>query len=569
MSSNYLLELSFPDIEYRPMESQWTLAPLLYLRGARLSTSAAIELITQGALGPLLSERAPLLGKFHETIRNRLAKGAAKSSVKTAIMILRQFYSWNDDNNSNPTEQNIIQLYIAWTDHLLARVRIHKNIKQRTARDQAVTVSRIIEDALAIDFQPVGRSRLPKKKSSAGGLGNTTEKTNLHDAFAFGHMLLDIANTLTSDVIEGDLPVKIKLRTGQVLEEWCWLAPPERVKGLTTKGRATNKILKNRAALIADTSWRTRHPLINLRINAELFIFISQTQMNLAQAKNLLVGKFSYKSHLDGYQVRRTYKNRRAGEVEFFIYKEFRVHFENYLKWRSHYFGNNVDGLLFPFTSFTDTTPHTAATFTRIFERCKKLGLTYFGPRALRTIKINWLARRSNNTELIAELAQHTVKTLVDIYDKPNYQAALSEITLFNKSVENTLPASGPGQCSKVDPTKTPDAPPHSPNPNCTNPAGCLFCVYNLDIDDMDHVWSLASYRHLKTLELSRYRQTIIREDEHPVLISIKKLTDKLNLFKASSLARSRWVSEALDRLKEGKYHPKWEGFIRLLELGI
>ncbi|MCQ4284811.1 site-specific integrase [Stutzerimonas stutzeri] len=569
MKNNHLPDLSFQDIEYRPTESQWSLAPLLYRGGSSLPADKAIGLIKNEKLGPLLSERTSLVILFHEVLINRLAKGAARGSVKTAIMLLRQFYSWNDNNKSSPTEQNVLQLYIAWTDNLLARLRISRNIKQRTARDQAVAVSRIIEEALTLDFQPINSSRLPKKKASAGSLGSTTDKVNLQEAFAFGHMLLDIASTLTIEIIEGELPVKIILRTGQVLEEWCWLAPPEKIKGLAAKGKVRENILTNRAARIADTSWRTRHPLINLRVNAELFIFISQTQMNLAQAQKLRVGKFSYKSHLDGYQVRRIYKNRRAGEVEFFIYKEYRAHFEKYLKWRSHYFGNDPDGLLFPFTSFTAAAPHTVVSFTRISDKCKKLGLTYFGPRALRSIKINWLARRSNNTELVAQLAQHSEKTLVNIYDKPNYQAALSEITLFHKNFENTLPAPGPGICSKSEPQGIPGIAHNSPKPNCINSAGCLFCIYNLDIDEMDHVWSLASYRHLKTLELSRYRQTILKEEEHPALITIQKLNDKLNFFRTSSLVRSTWVSEAMDRIKEDKHHPKWEGFIKLLELGI
>lgn len=567
MNKDHLHELSFRDIEYRPMESQWSLAPLMFAGGAKIPPSAAIKLINTGKLGPILPKRAPLILKFHESLTNKIARGAAKSSVKTAIMILRQFYIWNDDNKTDPTETNILELYVAWTDHLLARLRIHRNIKLRTARDMAVAISRMIEDALEINFQPISSSRLPKKKTSSINVNNTSEKTNLQEAIAFGHMLLDISNALTIDAIEGELPVKIRLSSGTILEEWCWLAPPEKIKGLAREGKYKQTILDNRAARIADTSWRTRHPLINLRINTELFIFISQTQMNLAQAQRLQVSKFSYKSHLNGYQIRRMYKNRRAGEVEFFIYKEYRSHFERYLEWRHHYFSSGKDGLLFPFTSFNDKTPHTVNTFTRIQEKCKKLGLTYFGPRALRSIKINWLARRVNDIEVTAELAQHSVETLVKIYEKPNYQAALSEITRFHKNVENTFPASGPGKCLKADPNRVPKAPQHSPTPNCINSAGCLFCIYNLDIDELDHVWSLTSYRYLKTLELCRYRQIILREDEHPVLLTIQKLNEKLEFFEKSSFARSAWASEATARVKENKHHPKWEGFIKLLEL--
>src|SRR3546814_1685373 len=77
-------------------------------------------------------------------------------------------------------------------------------------------------------------------------------------------------------------------------------------------------------------------------------MFISQTGMNLAQAHNIKVGDFHYSSYLDGYQVRRRYKARRHGDVEFYIYEDYRAHFERYLEWRRAIFPDDSDGLMFP-----------------------------------------------------------------------------------------------------------------------------------------------------------------------------------------------------------------------------
>ena len=66
--------------------------------------------------------------------------------------------------------------------------------------------------------------------------------------------------------------------------------------------------LAARAAHDADRTLRTRFPIVNLRIESELLMFIAQTGMNLQQAHTLRVEQFHYTSHLDGYQVR-TYKN--------------------------------------------------------------------------------------------------------------------------------------------------------------------------------------------------------------------------------------------------------------------
>jgi hypothetical protein len=121
---------------------------------------------------------------------------------------------------------------------------------------------------------------------------------------------------------------------------------------------------------------RTRHPLFNLRIEAELLIFIAQTGMNLAQANQLTVGKFTYQSYEEGYKVRRIYKNRRQGEVEFTVYSEYRIHFETYLKWRSAILEGLDDERLFPLTTpgrrrAPDASPH----FASIRKRCQLAGV--------------------------------------------------------------------------------------------------------------------------------------------------------------------------------------------------
>ncbi|MBM9995365.1 site-specific integrase, partial [Pseudomonas aeruginosa] len=105
--------------------------------------------------------------------------------------------------------------------------------------------------------------------------------------------------------------------------------------------------LAARAAHDADRTLRTRFPIVNLRIESELLMFIAQTGLNLQQAHTLRVEQFHYTSHLDGYQIR-TYKNRREGEVLFEIFASYREWFERYLEWRSEWFPNEPDGLLFP-----------------------------------------------------------------------------------------------------------------------------------------------------------------------------------------------------------------------------
>jgi hypothetical protein len=213
---------------------------------------------------------------------------------------------------------------------------------------------------------------------------------------------------------------------------------------------------------------------VNLRIEAELLILIAQTGMNLTQAANLKLGRFSYQSHLNGYQVRRLYKNRRKGEVEFEIYSAYRDHFERYLAWCRELLPNDDTNRLFPFVVLRGEPIAHSRDFILVRRQCRQLG----------------------------------------------------------------------------------------------SPAGCLFCGHHRDIDSADHVWSLCSYRYLKSLEVARIRPCKADDPtEHPALAVMQRIDDKLRFFQASSTVRHYWVQEAHARVAEDEHHPRWDGFIALAEL--
>ncbi|MCY6488052.1 hypothetical protein, partial [Actinobacillus pleuropneumoniae] len=80
------------------------------------------------------------------------------------------------------------------------------------------------------------------------------------------------------------------------------------------------------------------------------------------------------------------------------------------------------------------------------------------------------------------------------------------------------------------------------------SPAGCLFCVHQRDIDGFDHVWSLASYRHLKSLEMTRYRSDA--DECPPAALVVARATAKLRAFEDSSEICAAWVQEAQARME-------------------
>lgn len=568
MAEPTIPDLTFPRNTYGKFETPWDLRPLIYRGGAGTNIREVADRIAQGHLGAPMEERIPLVIRLHEHLEGNLAGGISRLTIKSRIATLRNFYTWTDVTGRSATLDLVEQNYIEYSEHLLHRVRTSGDMREHIAYSYASLLSCMLNDVLQLKIGLLAKTRLSKPKGRRRVLGAQADKQNLEHTAAFGHFLLDITDALTVENIRGTLPVTIRFRSGQVLEEWCYLAPPSDVKSLThpTHRRA---VLRRRAAWEADTSSRTRHSVINLRIEAEMLIFIAQTGMNLSQAKALTMGKFRYQSHLDGYRVYRVYKGRRGGEVAFEIYSEYRALFERYLQWREIILSTDNDDRLFPFVCVREAT-RTYVDFQAIQIRCKRLGVPCFRPRKLRRTRVNWLLRRSRDPRLTAEMNQHSQETLLRIYDQPHQQAAVAEISRFFSATDPAIGVAmpGPGSCAGGTPRDESGAPSHAPAPDCVSPAGCLFCDHHRDIDAEDHVWSLATYRHFKSLELVQYRAPAKAAAVHPVVAAIDRVTSKLKYFEASSEVRAFWVREALARVDEGDYHPKWDGFIQLMDLG-
>jgi integrase len=408
---------------------------------------------------------------------------------------------------------------------------------------------------------------MPVKQSRVRGV--QADKQNLTDTFEFGHMLLDISDGLSIAALWGALPLRIQLRSGQELVDWSGLMPPEgsvAANPLTAGQRkGAQKSKKKRAAYENDRTLDTRTSLVNLRIEAELLLFIGQTGMNRGQAHQLKIRHYSYKSAINGYEVR-DYKHRRQGEVMFEIFSEYRTVFERYLAWRREVFPNDKQGLLFPLIRISRAEDE-APNFDRMRKTCKKLGIPFISPRHLRNTRVNWLLRRSRDSDVTADIAQHYKQALHQIYEEPSLQVAMTEVARFWLNSDPALPSPAPGVCDGV-PVPMAGIPSKAPKPDCLRPSGCLWCDHHRDIDSQDYVWSLSCMRHLKSLALSGFRPPEGESTNDPayhVQLTLDRLTTKLQWFKQSNELRHGWVAEAYLRIDEGDYHPHWGYLIESL----
>ena len=338
--NNSKFDLTFPMLEYGTSETPWDLQPWLFLGGAGAKVKYVHQQISRGDLGSPLLERLELVKRLHEHITDDLIGGGSRFSALNKIQALRKLFAWVDLENVHFSLDTAASIFIRWTNHLLQCHKYRPNFSDGSLYDLTRLTATMLDRVLNRQASLSKSTRIRKPRNKAKVQTSKADKQNLQITFTFGHVLADICETLTWERIMAPLPVCVSLHSGQVLELWSGYLNPKKAAMRNTKPKSQvqiNASLVARNAHDEDRTLQTRFPIVNLRIECELLMFISQTGLNLQQAHTLRIDQFHYTSHLDGYQVR-TYKKRRGGEVLFEIFTSYREWFERYIKWRSEWF---------------------------------------------------------------------------------------------------------------------------------------------------------------------------------------------------------------------------------------
>ena len=373
MSNLTSSDLTFPMLEYGKNETPWDLAPLLYSGGAAAKVKTVRSEIMSGTFGDPLLERSELVNRLHDCLTDDLAGGGSRFSANNKIGALRKFFQWVDQCERPLSIDTVVEAYLRWAEHLLQRHRVDGYLTALSLYDIASLTATMLDRVLGRSSTLLYSTRIRKPRGKAKMSSGCADKQSLEDSFAFGHFLTDICESLSYEATTGRLPVLVSLRSGQQQEFWCKSRQSTRRKNLSNP-RAIKTIARNVELRSSDTSIGTRHSVVNLRIEAELLMFIAQTGLNLSQAHKLRMDQFNYTSHLDGYQVR-TYKNRRGGEVLFEVFSSYRDWFERYIEWRNAWFPDDCDGLLFPLVRLGGRLALEAPQFTALGRTCAELGV--------------------------------------------------------------------------------------------------------------------------------------------------------------------------------------------------
>ena len=557
------LDLTFPEIPLGEKETPFSLEPLLYQGGATVVRSDAQRAIKEGLLGGVVSHRRELVQLCHECIAMKMVGGGSVVTARSEIKTLESFfmYAENRPGGGELSLTGVQEEFLSWTEWLLHRHLVNKELRATSIYVMARRVASILDYALGRPTPLIELARIREPKPNRGA---TLEQKDLEATFSFGHLLQDLCDGLTLQVVHGPQPTQIPRQVGQPLILSGGF-PNDGVAFSAKTALSAIRAAQLQSPYHECRSSRGQAVFINTRIEAEMMMFIGQTSMNVGQVTTLQLRHFCYSSDIDGYRVR-DYKNRRNGEVLFEIFKEYRVHFERYLKWRKTLFPDS--SLLFPFIRRgrrEDAPP----SFHNVQRACANAGVAWLPPAKLRNTRVNWLLRRSGDPDIVAEMAQHKKETLLRWYERPSHQRAVGEVTRFWRHADPQLrgkaktPSTAPGVCDG-EPSRS-NVPESAASPDCVRPSGCLWCDHHRDIDSLDHVWALASFRHLKILELSKQSHSN-GADARPADQTVSKISDKLSWFRESNSRRCSWVQEALDRVEEGRYHPDWQRLVASME---
>ncbi len=523
-----------------------------------------------GNFGGVEWERLDILVEIKEHLETNIVAGKSQETAYSHIINLKQFFSFIDSAKSICSLETLEERYLDFAEHLLMRVLSNRegSPKKPSAYGTVSNLARLFEAVLELPphrrLLKRTRWRLPKKAKKA--VGKASEKQSLEDTFAMGSFMMSLINCLDPQSILGELPlvVPIKVRDKEVHDLYL-----PRILRHADLERKMKPVTRQRLLQIREPVERiegtVRPPLVNLRIAAELCVFIAQTGMNKSQATELDRRGLKYKPMGDTWRVR-AYKGRRTGEVSYDIHKDYKPFQKNYIDFLQRFTPDS--DLLFPkldrFTGEVSDKPF--FDFGSLKNLLKECGIPWTSPSMLRKTRINWLLRRSGDEELTAGVAQHAVATLKQNYELPSQQRSMIEITRFwndndpikSEDLEDSLIAS---QCD-ADPEPIAEKPAAVVDPDCLTPSGCLWCKHLRDVDSFEYVWSLVSFRYLKSFESGR----LTGKDKAPSDLAIDRITEKTNWFRDSSEKRANWVVEAEARVEEGDFHPNWAPIIEFLE---
>lgn len=543
-------EFQFSGIDYNDRQIPLTLTPLLYCGGAGCDMREFWGKMRRREFGSPSVHRFSLVVLLFRILSNIVSMGGSLTTLRSRVDRLRSFYAFADSRHLEITRKNVVGIYVSWVRELY-RVCVAAGEKEVTSGDYGAAsgLATLLGEATSLgrdSFVKPSKLRAPKKTTRA--LGAKVDRQDIEQARSFAENLIDIMRCLSSEACHSVLPVQIKFRNG--IETGHYAALNQHAAKMPST-----------AHQLSDTSTSVRYPLYNLRVEAEMMIFISQTSMNLGEAAKIKMQNFKYKA-AGAFTEVWGYKGRKKGEVLFTIYNEYKPYFINYLKFRSCIGLDKETVYLFGKICQPGHVLSTNPNPRSLIGFLKRIGLSHVPASTFRRTRQNWLARKMGDPEMAAEMGQHDLKTYARYYSRPHHQTAAVEFSRYFKNLDASRASVMDGTCGGNEPRLITSAPQRLGVPDCINPASCFFCENYKGIRAYDYIWSILTFAKLK-----RYEQLCNKCPTAEPSDLIARINEIQEQFSGQGAACAAWSDKAEKQVALGHHHPRWAGFFDILQV--
>lgn len=157
---NKYLNLVFPSMAYGTHEWPYDFIVLTRLGGANTPRNLYPQIMQIESDQPRTLRRFPFAKLLHECLLSDLARGIRQTSIVTRIRSIMIFYAWADSKAEDITFDNVNTIFSAWTEDLLHRVRITKDLKHMTAYRYAKHLDYLIARIQNTRVGPLHKTRL-------------------------------------------------------------------------------------------------------------------------------------------------------------------------------------------------------------------------------------------------------------------------------------------------------------------------------------------------------------------------------------------------------------------------
>nr|WP_010130804.1 hypothetical protein [Microbulbifer agarilyticus] len=549
-----------PDhLKIKNIEGSWAnLSRWLISGGAATDSRWFYRDVTAKIWQTAIKERLPFVEAATDHFNHEVTRGTSESSIYTYVNDMNNFMKWIDENKVQISldDNTLEKIFLAYDEFCYLRAWGNKKIKPITAYkavfNVAQSLSKILERPAHAELKYLSRTIKAYSAPRKTSVSPAAEKQHLSSSQLLGYYCVDISDSISIESIYGQLPLAVNTINLDGAPHEIKM-PLGLINMLNYKGKRKSESARTLCKPTEKID-KFRGSLIRIRILAELVIFVYQTGMSVSQILQIERKRFSYKLQGNNDWLVTCYKGRKQGPIKFTIYKDYKKRLKNLIKFVDHFFPDKLE--LFP-VSYKSSKGRGSVAYKTLTSQLRRDGIPWVPPRITRNTRANFLNRMTGDSDLSAEMNQHTREVFRRDYNRPSQHRAMAALTKFWPEQPVSLINSGCG----AQPESCADKPLEVIAPNCVNESGCLWCTSHRDIESEDYVWSLATFRHLKLIEAA---QPVKREI--PADLVVARLSEKIEAFKELNHASKKWVSEALMRIEEGCYHSTWKNVINFWE---